>query len=144
LGSCGKGIFLLEKEKLLNDTESLTLKKSLLFQEYIFSQRIMHPQNQNQHHMGCLRLIIFIKYIDKKLELIHLPPYWRLAPKPFNEGQNISTMTANISRGAIPAKVKKNDFLKLIPVANEICRVLVSHCLGQNDIRLNDFRIMET
>jgi hypothetical protein len=99
-GSCGRGITVHRRRDLKAGVVSHPLSGPMMLQEYVASRPIL--DERRRPHVGCIRHIAHVFTAGSDLGFIHLPSYWRVAPRPLSESPEKLAFTANISSGARP------------------------------------------
>lgn len=144
MGSCGEGIVLLTKEQLQQDRASLDLGTARLLQEYVFSKSFAVDGDPHGRRIGCIRHIIMMQYDGEQLNIMHLPSYWRVAPAPFSEHIDETSLTANMSRGATAVQATDSDTALIRRASRRIAQRLVALSLQRDVIALGRESTMDS
>lgn len=140
-GSCGMGIHLFDKDEVLDNEKILNSGESHILQEYIFSKNLNLDQGC-ESRAGCIRHVILLKYDGLRMKVLHLPSYWRVAPMAYSFRISRESLTANISRGAIPVPVNENDYQLVMESANKVACALSSFALGNLEILMGASNVL--
>ena len=131
-GSCGRGILVLEREALRRAGGALPLgTPPVLLQEFVRSRPLL--DEAGREHLGCIRHIVVLHSDGRRLGLVHMPSYWRVASAPL-EGGTREALTANISQGAYPLRVSAADRELVRGLAEEVIEELVRLVLGLAEV----------
>jgi hypothetical protein len=131
-GSCGKGILVLEREPLRRARGALPLgAPPVLLQEFVRSRPLL--DEAGRAHLGCIRHIVVLHSDGRRLGLVHMPSYWRVASAAL-EGGTREALTANISQGAYPLPVDAADHELVRGLAEEVVVELVRTVLQMDHV----------
>lgn len=132
MGSCGKGILVLDRREFIARRGEVELGSARLLQQYVESKHL--PGQGGGEHIGCIRHIMLVCSDGDALFFHHTPSYWRVSPSPFAWGVDKEALTANISRGAFPLAVSAEDRGPVQALAEKISAELVEHILGLQNL----------
>lgn len=122
--SRGREVLPLLKESFLNQAHKLNGK---IAQEFVKSAEIVPGR------IGCLRHILGIYSSGFELNVLHIPPYWRIAPAEFVGSPNVDSIVANLYKGADCHPVEEPHLETIEKTSNTICKRLLLAVANLNE-----------
>lgn len=140
-GCCGNGIEVLDRQQILRDDQlPPAAMGDMLLQAFVGSRPLAVD---GRPHLGCIRHIVILSSDGRGLDVVHLPSYWRVAPRPLTPAPEREALTANISRGATPLAVAPADRQRVHRLAEQVCHELLCHVTGLSAIPRGTTRVIE-